>query len=416
MKIVYATPRIPYPPNRGDRIRSYAHLRHLARRHELHLVCLGERREDWDGVAEMRRLCASVSILPLSRLAGAMRVTLSIVSGGPLVAAYLAAPRLRRAVLAAAGDDTDVLWICNGALAPVLSGVRARHRVVDFVDVDSDKWRQMALASHQLLAAIHRREARLTRALEELNLRQADRCLVISETEAALLRSLQPGVPGPTVVPAAIDLDEWPAVPLTSEPRVLFTGTLDYAPNEDAVRFFASEVLPRLRRLVPHCRMTAVGARPTRRLRRDATRLDFELASDVDDVRPYLAGARVAIAPLRFARGTQNKVIEAMASGVPVVATPAALAGLAAGGEEVALRAESPDALALACFELISDDRLARQIAERGHHFVAAHHSFACVASALDRLLDDLAATRDSKGRHASHPRSAGRTAACVPA
>jgi polysaccharide biosynthesis protein PslH len=393
MKIVFASPRVPYPPNRGDRIRSYGQIHHLSRHHELHAVCFAERGEDWEGAAALRQSCASVSLLRLDRVAAAARCAKALATGGPLVAAYFGDPRLREAARAVAGADTDALWVCNGALFRGLADVTARHRVVDLVDVDSDKWRQLAATSRRPLAALYRREARLTREQEDDARRRADRCLVVSAAEAALLRSLQPALAPPAVIAAAVDLDYWPRTGIVAAPRLLFTGTLDYAPNEDAVRFFAAEVLPLLRRRLPAARLTVVGARPQARLRRCADRFGFELAGDVADVRPYFAAARVCVAPMRLGRGTQNKVLEAMASGVPVVATPLALAGLATSDEEIALRAESPYDLARACSDLLTDDDLAGRLAAAAHRFVASHHSRAVAAAALDRLLAELDTT-----------------------
>ncbi len=398
MRIVFAAPRLPYPPNRGDKIRTFYHLSHLARRHEIHLVCLAGSDEDRHAEA-LRELCASQSIVTFDPFSAAARCAAAIANGSSLATAYMSPPALTRAARdIATAVDADVLWIANGALWPSLVGVPARRRVVDLVDVDSDKWRQMAESARGPLAAIYRREARLTSLQEEIARRDADLCLVISDEEARLLRGQAPGLPSPAVVPAAIDLDAWPRRPSVAAPSLIFTGRLDYRPNADAVSFFAAEVLPVIRRHLPAARFTAVGARPPRRLRRTAARFNFEIAADVADVRPYFAAARVCVAPMRLGRGVQNKVLEAMASGVPVVASPLALAGLAEWDERIALCGRSPDELARACRDLLTDDALAAELAAAASRFVAVRHARDVALTALDDLLDGW----DGAGRPAA--------------
>lgn len=392
MKIVFATPRVPYPPNRGDRVRSRQQTRHLARRHELHVVCLAERDADWEGEAALRDMCASVAVIELDGRRAARRVARALAGGGSLAAAWLGEPRLRRAALDAAGADADLLWICNGALLPLLGDVPARRRVVDLVDADSEKWRQLADSASGPRAWLYRREARLTREQENGARRWADRCTVVSAAEAALFASMAPELSPPLVLPATVDVEPTARAAVVAAPRLLFTGTLDYAPNLDAVHFFAAEVLPLLRRDVGAASLTVVGARPPARARRWARRFGFDLAADVADVRPYFAAARACVAPLRLGRGTQIKVLEAMAHGVPVVATPRALEGLAHRNEEVALCADTAAALARACAAVLTDDAIARRLGAAGHRFATARHSSQVSDTAIDELLAELGA------------------------
>lgn len=390
MKIVYVSPRIPFPLDKGDRIRAHHHLRHLSRNHEVHLVSLVESSDLGEATEPWLESCASKTLLPLGRVGSAARAAGAFASEMPLVTAMFAAPQLERTVRERCGSDTDVLWICNSALFPILAEVPARHLIVDMVDVDSEKWRQWASHYTGPRASIYQREARLTRANEAAAARAADRCLVVSDAEAAQLGALDPSMPPACVVSNGVDLDAYPLTPPGDEPVIVFTGALDYAPNVDAVLYFASAVLPAVRAAVPRARFLAVGRRPTRRVLAGARRHGFEVAADVPEIQPYFAIARVAVAPMRIGRGLQNKVLEAMASGVAVVATPLALLGLAAWPEQTAVPSESAAGLASACIELLSEPCRADPLVTAARRFVRERHSWDAVFERIDDILAGL--------------------------
>jgi len=401
MKIVYVTPRLPYPSTRGDRIRAHHHLRHLCRHHEVHLVSLVGpsptlRSSDTPSEKPSKAWIesfASISLASTGSLATTARLASAFATATPLVTAGFSAPQLRHAVERRCASDTDILWICNGALLPTLADIPARHRVVDLVDADSDKWRQMAEHHGGPRALLYRREARLTRDQEAAAAHLADARLVVSAAEADYLRTLDPDAPPPHVVSNGVDLDSFPLSDIGETPVILFTGALDYEPNIDAILFFAREVLPGIRRQIPSTQFLAVGSRPSRRLHRAARRCQFDIVGNVADVRPYFARARAVVAPIRLGRGLQNKVLEAMASGLPVVATPLALAGLKSWHEETTLCAETPAALVGGCVELLTDRDLAGRLAASGRRFVAERHRWRTVFGEIDTFLAELRAT-----------------------
>jgi len=390
MKIVYVTPRVPYPPNRGDKIRSYHILRHLCRDHEVHVVSLVDRAQDLRWSETLEEMCASVSLRRIDRIAGAGRALRSLSRGDPMVAALFAAPRLRRTVREVCANDTDVLWIYNGALYPNLTGIPALRTVVDLVDVDSDKWLQMAAAADPLRAALYHREARATRAQEDFALGAADACIVVSAEESRVLNQGRACADSLHVVGNGVDLASFPANPLTREPTILFTGVLDYAPNIDAVLHFAADILPLVRSRVTGARFVAAGGRPPRRLLRAARDYRFEVVADVDDIRPHFAAARVFVAPMRLSRGVLNKILEAMASGVPVVATPRALVGHAPWHEEIASCAGTPGEFADACVALLTDDARAERMAAAALRFVSRRHRWDDTYASIDAILSSL--------------------------
>jgi sugar transferase (PEP-CTERM/EpsH1 system associated) len=239
-------------------------------------------------------------------------------------------------------------------------------RVADLVDVDSEKWRALSEAAYGPMRLVYRREWRRIGALERRITDAFDRSLLVSTAEAAVLSRLAPAradrIQG---ISNGVDhryfhlAASWEPPFDSSPPAFVFTGTMDYAPNIDAVTWFASEVLPLIQKTAPNARFVVVGANPTPAVLRLGQRRGVTVTGHVPDVRPYLAHATAAVAPLRIARGIQNKVLEAMAMARPVVLTAAALEGIAAVPGQEVLLAETPDAFAKACCAVMDDARAA---------------------------------------------------------
>jgi sugar transferase (PEP-CTERM/EpsH1 system associated) len=395
MKILYLAHRVPYPPNKGEKIRYYYHLRHLAAAHEVHLVSLADEPEDTRWAEALRAFCRSVSIVRLDRRRALLRAAFSLSRGRSASEAYFAAPGLSDAVHAiAAGETFDVVWSSSSAIASYLTRARARRRIADFVDVDSEKWRDFAAHERPPLSWLHRLEARRLGTAEIRAAEAADRVLFVSAEEESLFRSFAPAGVRTTVVGSGVDTESFqPAAgrDAASHPEVLFTGTLDYRPNVDAVAFLIDEVLPRVWHEIPAARFTAVGHRPVSRLLRAARRAGerVTIAGDVPDVRPFFDRATACAAPLRFGRGVKAKALEAMASGVPLVASRCAIAGLAAKAGEHFLPAESAAELAAALVSIWRQPDLARSLAASALGYVREHHRWEVCLRSLDVLLDE---------------------------
>jgi sugar transferase (PEP-CTERM/EpsH1 system associated) len=285
----------------------------------------------------------------------------------------------------------------SSGMAQYLGAVPATvPRIVDFVDVDSEKWRQLAAPRPWPWSWLCRRESERLRAFDGAALAGCDHCLFVSAAEARSFEALNPAARTKTrVVPNGVDGDhfspdlEHPCPFPPGGPVLAFTGDMGYWPNEDAVRWFARAVLPCLRARRPDLRFVAVGRGPGRGLRRDAARLGLDLTGAVPDVRPFLTHAAVVVAPLRIARGVPNKVLEAMAMAKAVVATPAAVAGLRLRGGEDILVAETAADFAAAATSLL-ETRRAAELGARARERVLADYTW---ERSFDRL-DDLIASR----------------------
>jgi sugar transferase (PEP-CTERM/EpsH1 system associated) len=357
--LLYLAHRIPYPPNRGDKIRSFHELKHLAALGRVHLACFADDAADAANLAGLREVLgpalgeAHVETRGMSRVAAGAR---ALVEGRPVSLALFDSPALRRFVEAQlASGRIGTVFAFSGQMGQFVPAETGARFVMDFGDVDSAKFEAYAAAGGAM-AAIHRREARKLAAFERAIAARADISLFVSEAEAALFRR-RSGLENADVraLQNGVDLDHYDPrasfPPVAEEgPLVVFTGQMDYAPNIDAVSRFAGEVLP----LIPRARFAIVGRKPPEAVRRLAGARVI-VTGEVADVRAWLAAADVVAAPLRLARGIQNKVLEAMAMARPVVASAAAFEGIEAVAGRDLLVADGAAAQAEAIVGLLAD-------------------------------------------------------------
>ena len=320
MDILFLAHRVPFPPDRGDRIRGYHTICHLAERARVHLVAFADSEAEAVVAPEFRTLLASCTVVPRtkSRVRAAAE---ALLTGKPLSLTAFADPRVAAAVERVGAVDAAYLF--SGQMAQYLP-VAAARTAMDFVDLDSAKFAAYATDARGPMRWLYAREARLLGAFERQVAREVDASLFVSEVEAALLpgaRVLENGMDAARYDPARVrPVAERGAL-------IVFTGQMDYPPNIDAVRWFAREVLPTVRAAHPRARLAIVGRAPTGAVRALADE-GVIVTGEVDDVRPWLAAAVAVVAPLRIARGVQNKVLEAMAMARPVIASPAAAEGI----------------------------------------------------------------------------------------
>lgn len=363
LRILFLAHRIPFPPQKGDKVRAFNELRVLAGRHEVHLIALSEDPRDLDPPRELRALCAGVRVVLRPRFRSAARGGAALALGRSYSEGAFSSPEARRAAAEwGRKEPFGAVFAFSSSMAPHALAARAGRRVLDLVDVDSEKIAAYAARASGPRKALYSLEARRLRALERESLRKFDACLVVTGDEAALAARLFPGEPRVIAVENGVDLEYFrPAASLPEGAEIVFTGAMDYPPNVDAALWFAASVLPRVRERVPGARFSIVGREPAPRLRALESEA-VRVTGTVPDVRPYLAAARVAVAPLRIARGIQNKVLEAMASGVPVVASPGAHAGVDAVPGEHLLVAEGEAGFAAAVVRCLTDAGLSERL------------------------------------------------------
>ena len=337
--------RIPFPPNKGDKIRSYHLLRHLAARHEVYLGAFVDDPQDWQYEADLARLCKQVKLVGLDPGKRKLASLSGLLTGHALSVPYYRNAELQRWVddtIASQGIDKAVVFSSTMAQFVSGPGYAGLCRIADLCDVDSDKWRQYAEGKRMPMSWVYAREARTLLAYEREVAREFDATLFVTQAESDLFKRLAPESAAKVghfdngVDTGYFDPDqgfESPYAPVQSAsgaaaPVAVFTGAMDYWANVDAVKWFADEVWPEVSAAAPAARFFIVGSKPGPEVKALEAIPGIHVTGRVPDVRPYLSHADVAVAPLRIARGTQNKVLEALAMARPVVCTPAAAAGL----------------------------------------------------------------------------------------
>jgi len=371
--LLFLAHRVPFPPDRGDKIRSFHVLRYLAQRMRVHLVAFADDAADLNPPAGFTDMLASCTILPRTKSQARAAIE-ALATGKPVSLTAFASSAMQAAVdriLPRVGG----IYCFSGQMAQYLPDDGARV-VMDFVDMDSAKFAGFADDSRGPMRWMMRREARLLGAFERKFAARVSASLFVSEAEAALFRtggasgrilavengidsatfdpaayaetpSYHPGEGRGPVGKAAVTLDSpssstspnWtPASAgaakggvvlgeVSADTLIVFTGQMDYRPNVDAVTWFARDILPRIRAQYPTARFAIVGRAPTPAVQALAGEA-VTVTGAVDDVRGWLAAADVCVAPLKLARGIQNKVLEAMAMARPVVASAAAAEGI----------------------------------------------------------------------------------------
>jgi sugar transferase (PEP-CTERM/EpsH1 system associated) len=347
--LLFLCHRLPYPPNKGDKVRSYHFLEHLAGRYRVFLGTFVDDPADWQHVERLKALCADVHVELLSPRARRVGSATGFLTGEALTLPYFRSRRLRAWVQATTRrEGIKRAFAFSSPMAQYLVDVPQVRRFIDFVDLDSAKWGDYARTRRWPISALYAREARRLLCFERDVARGAEAVIFVTEDEARLfhkaapesavrIMSIRNGVDSDYFSPA----HDFESPFAAGERPVVFTGAMDYWPNVDAVLWFAREVLPEIRRRDPAARFYVVGMNPDAAIRALGNDPATVVTGRVSDVRPYLKHARVVVAPLRVARGIQNKVLEAMAMAKPTVLTPATAAALSAlQGAEIEVAAE----------------------------------------------------------------------------
>ena len=393
-ELLFISHRIPYPPDKGEKIRGWNLLGHLAQSYNIYLGCLIDSPADWRHLPVLRSRCAEVAAFGIDRRRQKLSALLRARPGRPLMLDYYRHGGLQRWL-----DDLlarrrmDVLYIYSTAMAPYALHHRAGLRVLDMQDIDSEKWSAYATESGWPMRLVWAREGRTLLAYERRAAAACDRTLLVTEAEARRFMTLAPesaaridwlemGVDLETFRPGLALPDPYAALP---GPNLVFTGNMDYRPNADAVIWFAHDVLPLLQARHAGLCLHVVGANPGPAVQRLAGRPGVHVTGRVADVRPYLAHAALAVAPLRIARGVQNKVLEAMAMGRPVVASPQAFEGIDARPGRDLLVADGVAATVQAVLEVLQGRHPG--LPEAARAAVQTRYAWPAQLRRLDRVL-----------------------------
>jgi sugar transferase (PEP-CTERM/EpsH1 system associated) len=388
VKILFLSQRVPYPPNRGDKITTWRLVERMKRAHDVRVVAFAHGDGDEEAAQSLRSKgiptttvryhdkWKKLASLPL--LATRTPLTLGVYGSRALQA------HVDREI-----EGCDMAYAYSSSMGAFLEKHAGLPRVMHFGELDSDKWRQYAERGRFPSSWVYAREQRTLLEFERRIARSFTDSVLCTPLEQSIFRE-QIGAQVPSIVLRnGVDLQQFAPRSSASEPGlIVFTGVMNYFPNADGCIWFAEEILPLIRARVPDARFAVVGAHPTPAVERLARLPGVTVTGFVDDTRDWLGRASVAVAPLRIARGIQNKVLEAMAMGLPVVGTTCATQGVEGRDERDYLVRDDASSFADAVIGLLGDAARARDLGARARAFVEANYDWEVVFRPLDELLE----------------------------
>jgi sugar transferase (PEP-CTERM/EpsH1 system associated) len=396
-EILFLAHRIPFPPDRGDKIRSHHIVKALAQIAPVHVACFAEGGSDWDQLGELAQIATS-HCLVARRKPLALAGVEALLRGEPVSLAAFRDEAIERYVSETlATRPIRTIYVYSGQMGQYVPASFKGRVIVDLVDVDSAKFEAYAQRGAWPISLIHAREGRLLRAFEERMALRAERCLLVSEAEAHLFQSrlanparaklavLNNGIDVATYDPDAVTPE--PSLKEANGPHLVFTGQMDYPPNIAAARRVIDYILPAIRQHHPYAQFHIVGRAPTREL------LDFDwqdgvrVWGEVPDVKPFLAAADLVVVPLEIARGVQNKVLEAMAMARPIVLTSGAATGIGAGdGRHFAIE-DSDEAMTARIHSLLANRGAGQTMGQAARQFAVDCRSWEAMLAGLARIV-----------------------------
>ena len=365
-------------------------IRHLSKNHTVVVGSLAHTLEELKQGSGLKEHCEEVLAEVLPKSVRWTQAARALFSFRPSSVAYFWSASLRRQIeKAALRHAFDAVIVHCAFAAQYAIGIPAKFRLLDFGDLDSGKWFDYEKFRGFPLCHGYGLEARKLRSYEKKVAENFNYCTLTTAGELEEFKNLGLGLPH-SVIPNGVDTSYFHPNRRSDNgaPIIVFVGRMDYFPNIDGAEYFARNIFPIIRRQIPHAELRVVGSNPNHAVRNLAMIPGIRVTGHVADVRPYLMDATVAVAPLRLARGTQNKILESMAMGVPVVTTSEAAKGVDAIPEQHVLIGDTPAAFARQVIRILKDGKLRTDLSKAGPERVEQVHSWPRSMVLLDMILD----------------------------
>lgn len=391
--LLFLVHRIPYPPNKGDKIRSYNFLKGLPKNFDVHLATFIDDPDDWKYVDKVKELTVNSLFVNLNPSLAKIKSLSGLLTNQPLTLPYYKNAKMQRWVDKTIEENNiEKVFVFSSAMAQFVQKYHHLEIVIDFVDVDSDKWLQYSKKTSWPMNWIYKREAERLLAFDSEMAKLARMNLFVSEEESKLFKTLvDTKADKINFVNNGVDLEyfnhdeHYRHVYDVSENVIVFTGAMDYWANVDAVIWFVMEVFPIIKQQCSTAQFYIVGSKPSKNVLALANHEGVFVTGRVEDIRPYLFFANVVVAPLLIARGIQNKVLEAMAMGKKVVVTPQAIEGIEIVDEDV-YTLQQPFDFANQVLELL-EDRKAAKFVEKNRQYVEKNFSWHASLKSLTNFI-----------------------------
>lgn len=409
MRILYVCHRFPFPPRRGGKIRPFNMIRHLtASGHQVTVASLARSAQEAEDGAGIRAHCAHYEVAQVGALAQRVRMVVRLPTPTPSSMGYFYSPALAARIRELlARERFDLVFVHCSSAAQYVAGVQGTPKILDFGDMDSQKWLEYARYKPFPLSAGYWLEGKKLEREERRLARGFEMCTATTRAEWETLERYDSGTPT-AWFPNGVDSDYFsPAEEPYDPDAISFVGRMDYYPNEQCMLDFCANVLPRLRQRRPYLRLSIVGADPVPSVRKLAELPGVTVTGSVPDVRPYVRRSAAMVAPLNIARGTQNKILEAMAMGVPVVTSPAAAGGVDAVQQEHFLVARDHTEQCAALLRVLEDAQERRRLALAGRARVLSHHAWPASMRRLDSIIERTVSSYGLTPRQSVQPANA---------
>jgi sugar transferase (PEP-CTERM/EpsH1 system associated) len=396
MNILFLSQRVPYPPNKGDKLRSFNEIKYLSRKHQVSLVCLSDNHEDCQYQTELSRYCSSVDIVYHHPLLSKINSIAKLFSSNPLTIGHFYSSKLKEIVARKLQDESfDLIFVYCSSMAQYVEMVFDITRVIDFVDVDSEKWAQYAHYASFPMRLVYRMESRRLRSYEAMIAKTFQHGFLVSAKETEDFQRLVCTSSKLTPILNGVDTKLFkPSEEPYCPHNLVFTGAMDYFANVEAVLYFAREILPLIQESIPEVMLYVVGSNPTNELKAlSKTHPNIIVTGYVDRVQPYVVQSAVFVAPMRIARGVQNKILEAMAMGVPVVTTSLGFEGISATPEKDIFVEDEPEHFAAVVVRLMNDPELRSMVSRNARIVMETLYHWDRNLEAMEHVISDVVPT-----------------------
>ena len=389
MKILYLCHRFPYPPKRGGKIRPFNMIRHLHASHEVTVASMARSHAEADEGRGLAQHCAHVEMAVVRAPVQAARMIARLPTRAPSSIGYFHSRALAGKIRDLLATRTfDLIFVHCSSVAHYVANTRGIPKILDFGDMDSQKWLEYMHYKPFPLRLGYLLEGRKMAAEEKRLARRFDFCTATTRAEWETLHAYRTGTPSDWF-PNGVDTDYFaPADDAYDANLISFVGRMDYYPNQQCMVDFCANTWPSLRKRRPELRLAIVGADPSPAVRKLGELPGVAVTGSVPDVRPYLTRSALTIAPLNIARGTQNKILEAMALGIPVVASDVAAGGVDALPGEHLLTARTPAEYEAAIVRVVNDAGERARLSRAGRERMKSHHAWARSMQRLDTIIE----------------------------
>jgi polysaccharide biosynthesis protein PslH len=403
MNILFISHRFPYPPIGGAKVRAFHMIRHLSERgHQVHVCSLARSAQEAEEAEGIASYCEAFEVSRVREAAQTLLMAGSLFTPLSASEAYFHSSDLQGRITRLLKEKRwDLIIVYCSSVARYVEDVVDTPKLLDFCDMDSQKWLEYVKYKRSPVSWGYWLEGRKMLAAEKRIARKFDLGTVATVAEQQTLDSYATGLLSDWF-PNGVDTDFFtPGDEVYDENTISFIGRMDYYPNEECMVAFCADVLPLIRAERPAIRLLIVGAEPSAGVRKLGDLPGVTVTGSVPDVRPYVRGSALTVAPLNIARGTQNKILEAMAMGVPVVTSSIAARGVDAEAEKHFLVADTPKDYARKIVRILSDRVERQRLAEAGRARMLSHHTWNRAMQRLDGIIERcLSGFQDSKSKH----------------